>query len=333
MTTLASPPPPGGDFADERPLDLRTQPGRGDRIFDALLLASTNTALLILGGGIVVFLCIFGVPTAVKSGFGLFTDLSWSPDTGHYGAMPFLAGSVAIAVIAVVVATPVSLATALMINEYAPRWLKSPLTWVIDLLATVPSIVYGFWGLAVVSPGWGGPARWLGTHFGFIPPMRNPTPNPTPDQWGHSILIVGIICAVTVIPIITSISREVMAQAPRDVCEAALGLGGTRWGMVTDVVFPFSKNGILGAALLGFGRGLGETMIPVILLSSHSILTSATNGPNGMNTIAKKITEDFVNSSHTGQDGLILLALILFVATLGIASFARAIVSRTGRAS
>jgi phosphate transport system permease protein len=330
MTTLATPPPSGGNFTDEQPIDLRTQPGRGDRVFDAILLSSTNLALLILGA-VVVFLCVFGFPAAAKAGLGMVTDLKWSPDTGHYGVLPFLAGSIAIAVIAVAVATPVSLATALMINEYAPRWLKTPLTWVIDLLATVPSIVYGFWGLAVVSPGWGGPARWLGVHFGFIPPLRNPTPNATPDQWGHSILIVGIICAVTVIPIITSISREVMSQAPRDVCEAALGLGGTRWGMVTDVVFPFSKNGILGACLLGFGRGLGETLIPVILLSPHDILTAATNGPNGMNTIAKKITGDFVNSSHAAEDGLILLALILFVATLGIASVARAIVARTGR--
>ncbi len=285
--------------------------------------------MFLILGAVVVFLCVRGIPAIGKGGFGLFTDLTWSPDTGHYGMLPFLAGSFAIAIIAVAVSTPVSLATPLMINEYAPRWLKPALVWVIDLLATVPSIVYGFWGLLVISPAWEGPARFLASHFGFIPVLRNPTPNPTPSDYGHSIMIVGLICAVTVIPIITSISREVMAQAPRDVCEAALGLGGTRWGMVTDVVLPFSRNGILGAALLGFGRGLGETMIPVIVLSSHNLLTSATNGPNGLGTIAKEITENFVTSSHTGENALIMLALVLFVATLAIARLARIIVYRS----
>ena len=330
MTTLA-PQRSGAEDSSETPLDLRTKPGLGDRIFDWFMAGSTGLGFLILGVGVTLFLCIRGLPTLGTSGWGLFTNLTWSPETNQYGMLPLLVGTVAIATIAVVVATPVSVATALMINEYAPRWLRPALVWVIDLLATVPSIVYGFWGLLVVSPGWGGPARWLETHFGFIPILRNPTPGATAVEYGHSILIVGVICAVTVIPIITSISREVMSQAPRDVCEAALGLGGTRWGMVTDVILPFSKQGIFGAVLLGFGRGLGETMIPVIILSAAPSLTVATNGPNGLGTIPKQITESFVNSNHAGQNALILLALILFAVTLGIAGMARTIVSRSIR--
>jgi phosphate transport system permease protein len=327
MTTMAPPLPPGG-HAEEQPIDLQNKPGRADRIFDGILASSTGLVLLLLGS-VVVFLIVRGIPTIGQAGGGLFTT-TWAPDSGKYGMVPLLVGSVTVAVIAVAVATPVSLATALMINEYAPRPLKPVLTWVIDLLATVPSIVYGFWGLLLVSPKQEPPMKWLAAHFGFVPFLRTPTPG----QYGHSIMVVGLICAVTVIPIITSISREVMAQAPRDVCEAALGLGGTRWGMVTDVVLPFSKNGILGAILLGFGRGLGETMIPVIVLSAHNIITSALVGPNGMGTIAQEITENFVSSSHSAEGALILLALILFAATLGISAFARSIVYRsTKRAS
>ena len=138
--------------------------------------------------------------------------------------------------------------------------------------------MYGFWGLLLISNLQAAPARWLVTHASFVPIFRSVSPT----QFVKSIFACGLICAVTIIPIITSISREVMAQAPRDVCEAALGLGGTRWGMVTDVILPFSRNGILGAVLLGIGRGLGETMIVYLVLSQGNHLTIALMGPGGL---------------------------------------------------
>jgi phosphate transport system permease protein len=141
-----------------------------------------------------------------------------------------------------------------------------------------------------------------------------------------------LICAVTIIPIITSISREVMAQTPRDVCEAALGLGGTRWGMVTDVILPFSRNGILGAILLGIGRGLGETMIVVLVLSQGNHLTTDLMGPGGLGSIAAEITENFVASSAITKSGLIILGLVLFMTTLAINIAARAVVQRSNKA-
>jgi phosphate transport system permease protein len=134
---------------------------------------------------------------------------------------------------------------------------------------------------------------------------------------------------VTLIPIITSISREVMAQAPRDVCEAALAVGGTRWGMVTDVILPFSRNGILGAVLLAVGRGLGETMIVVLVLSQQNHLTVALLGPGGLGSIPKEITDFFVTGSAIAKSGLILLGLILFLTTLAINVIARAVVGRS----
>ena len=268
---------------DDVPINLLRKPVGADRAFNALLAGASALVLLLLAA-VVVFLVAKGWQALRLGGLGLFLDQTWSPDSHHFGMMSLLVGTVAIAIIAVVIAAPISIATALMINEYAPRWLRPGLTAVIDLLATVPSIVYGFWGLQLVSGLQAAPARWLVDHASFVPIFRTPSPN----QYVESIFACGLICTVTIIPIITSISREVMAQAPRDVCEASLGLGGTRWGMVTEVILPFSRNGILGAVLLGVGRGLGETMIVVLVLSQANHLTSALMGPGGLGSIRSR---------------------------------------------
>jgi phosphate transport system permease protein len=289
------------------------------------VLAGSSALVLVLLAAAVVFLCYYGFSAARQAGLGLVTDQTFSPDSHHFGMLSLLVGSIAIALIAVAIAAPISLATALMINEYAPRQLKPVLTGVIDMLATVPSIVYGFWGLLLISDLQAAPARWLVDHASFVPIFRTPSPG----LFIKSIFACGLICAVTIIPIITSVSREVMAQAPRDVCEAALGLGGTRWGMVTDVILPFSRNGILGAVLLGIGRGLGETMIVVLVLSQGNHLTSALMGPGGLGSIAAQITENFVASSVITKSALILLGLVLFATTLAINVVARLIVERS----
>jgi phosphate transport system permease protein len=312
---------------DDVPVDLRLKPSGADRVFNSILAGSSTVSLIVLIG-VVVFLCYYGFPAIKAAGFGLFTDKTWSPQNGQFGMLPLLVGSVAIAIIAVAVAFPISISTALMINEYGPRRLKPILTAVIDLLATVPSIVYGFWGLELVSGLQAAPARWLVRWVSFVPVFRTYSPG----QYTNSIFACGLICAVTIIPIITSISREVMAQVPRDVCEASLGLGGTRWGMVTDVILPFSRNGILGAVLLGFGRGLGETFIVVLVLSPGNHMTGALLGPSGLGSIAYQITEYFETSQGTAQDALILLGLVLFITTLGINVAARLVVERPNKA-
>jgi len=313
---------------DDVPINLDIKPVGADRVFNGVL-AGSSALVLVLLSAVVVFLCYFGFRALREAGFGLFTDPTWSPDSHHFGMMSLLVGSIAIALIAVALAAPISLATALMINEYAPRSLRPVLTGVIDMLATVPSIVYGFWGLLLISNIQAAPARWLVDHVSFVPIFRTVSPG----QFVKSIFACGLICAVTIIPIITSISREVMAQAPRDVCEAALGLGGTRWGMVTDVILPFSRNGILGAVLLGIGRGLGETMIVFLVLSPGNHLTSAFMGPGGLGSIAAQITANFDTASPISQSGLILLGLILFGTTLAINIVARLIVERSNTSS
>jgi phosphate transport system permease protein len=309
---------------DDVPIDLNIKPVGADRVFNGVLAGSSALVLVLLAAA-VVFLCYYGFSAARQAGLGLVTDQTFSPDSHHFGMLSLLVGSIAIALIAVAIAAPISLATALMINEYAPRQLKPVLTGVIDMLATVPSIVYGFWGLLLISDLQAAPARWLVDHASFVPIFRTPSPG----LFIKSIFACGLICAVTIIPIITSVSREVMAQAPRDVCEAALGLGGTRWGMVTDVILPFSRNGILGAVLLGIGRGLGETMIVVLVLSQGNHLTSALMGPGGLGSIAAQITENFVASSVITKSALILLGLVLFATTLVINVVARLIVERS----
>jgi phosphate transport system permease protein len=325
MTLLEGRQAPGSWEAPDPdvPIKINRAVTRADRIFRFALAASSLVVLLILCS-VVAFLSANGWKALAAGGIHFVTDSTWAPDTGHFGAMPLLVGSVGIAVVAVLIAGPISLATALMINEYAPVRARTFLTGAVDMLATVPSIVYGFWGLALVSNLQAAPAKWLVDHFGFVPFLRTPTPG----EFVQSIFACGLISAVTIVPIITSVSREVMAQAPRDACEAALGLGGTRWGMVTDVILPFSRNGVVGAFLLGFGRGLGETMIVVLVLSKANHLTTAIMGPNGLGSIAKEITEDFPTGTPLDKSALIFLGLVLFITTLLVNIIARAIVTR-----
>jgi phosphate transport system permease protein len=323
MTVLAPPLPPTSQPVDDVPITINRAVTRADKVFRFALVSSSLVVLAILAG-VVVFLTAHGWRALRAGGVHFITDPTWSPDSGHYGAMSLLVGSIAIGVVAVVLATPISLALALMINEYAPIRIRNFLTGAVDMLATVPSIVYGFWGLALVSNLQAAPAKWVVDHFGFVPFIRTPTPG----EFVQSIFACGLVSAATIVPIVTSVSREVMSQTPRDACEAALGLGGTRWGMITDVIFPFSRSGIVGAILLGFGRGVGETMIVVLILSKANHLTWAIFGPNGLGSIAKEITEDFTTASPLDESALILLGLVLFLTVLFINLVARAIVLR-----
>jgi phosphate transport system permease protein len=308
------------------PIDINRATTGADRVFKIVLAAASAVVLLILVA-VVVFLTVDGWAALKVAGIGFFTGTTWDPDLGRFGMLPLLLGSVLIAVVALAIALPISLATALLINEYLPPRLRSIMTGIIDLLATVPSIVYGFWGLELVSGLQADPAKWLVTHFSFVPFFRTPSPG----EYVNSIFACGLVCAVTIIPIITSVSRDVMSQVPRDACEAALGLGGTRWGMVTDVIMPFSRNGVVSAALLGLGRGLGETMIVVLILSTSNKLTLALMGPQGLGSIAKQITQDFPTASPTQKSALVLLGLVLFVSTLVVNAISRAIVTRSSR--
>jgi phosphate transport system permease protein len=323
--TVAPPVAPPVATDEDRPITVDAGETKADRLF-RWTLAACSTVVLLLLATTTLFLIVKGWPALREGGLQFFTGQVWNPDNHQFGVAPLLLGSIAVALLAVAFAVPVSLATALMINEYAPVLLRPWLTSIVDVLATIPSIVYGFWGFEVLSYFQVAPARWIVHNFGFVPLLRTPEPN----QYSQSVFATAIVCSLTLIPIITSVSREVMAQAPRDACEAALGLGGTRWGMLTDVVLPFSRTGIVGGILLGVGRGLGETMIVVLVLSSAQKVTSHLLGPGGLGSIAQSITENFSDGSVTEKSALILAGLALFATALAVNAIARVIVSRTG---
>ena len=307
---------------DDTPLVLVPAHTPADRRF-FVLLASSGAIMLMLLVSIMVFLAYHGWWALSHFKWRFFTGTTWSAPA-HPGVLALIGGSVEIALVALVFALPVSIATALMINEFAPARLRKWLTALIDLLATVPSIVYGFWGLEALSPWLNGTSGFIVKHLGFIPIFRTDYVG----SYEHSIFICGIVVSIMIIPVITSITREVMAQAPRDACEGALALGATRWGMITDVILPFSRSGMVGATLLGLSRAMGETIAILLILSSNiNGLTGHIMGPEG-STVAKQIGSDFTISSTQGQSELVLAGLTLFATTLIFSLGGRIIVQR-----
>ncbi len=280
--------------------------------------------MLLAIGAILTFLILYSGAAVHYAGTSLITSQHFAPVGNHpkFGLYGVLIGTLMIAVLAVCVALPVSISAALMINEYAPRWSRRSLTAVIDLLAVLPSLLYGIWGLKVLSPEAYDVTAWLSHHADFIPFFREPD-----TTYGNSIFLCGIVVGIMIIPIVTSVSREVMSQAPRDACEAALALGGTKWGMVTDVILPFARNGILGGVLLGLGRALGETVAVLLILSQTNIVHTHILGPGG-GDIPALIANYFVTLPPLGKSALTFAGLLLFATILVVNFIARRIVGR-----
>ncbi len=294
---------------DDTPIVLNPGHRGMDRAFRALL-ATSGAIVLLLLFSILGFLAIHSWWALRTFKLDFFTGTVWSAPI-HPGVLGILVGSVLIAAIAILVALPIALSIALMINEYAPPKLRGWLTGLVDLLAVIPSIVFGFWGLEALNNYLHAPVAWVAEHLGFIPIFRTTEPG----NYADSVFVCGLIVAIMIIPVVASVSREVMAQAPRDACEAALGLGGTRWGTITDVILPFARNGIVGGALLGISRALGETMAVVLVLSSSNAVSKAILGP-GNGDVAKQIADTFPVSGIHGQSELALAGLTLFATTL-----------------
>ena len=309
-----------------RPASSRALAQAASKAFRLLLLASASVAVVLIGA-ILAFLAQKAWPALQATGLRFFTTSLWEPGTRpRFGILGDLLGSVTVAVVALVLAFPVSLATALAINEYAPGKARRLLITLVDLLAAVPSIVFGLWGVLVFDRWLSGPTIWLSKYGAFFPPFRS-----APGQVGRSLFACGLVVGVMVTPIVTAVSREVMAQTPREQCEGALALGGTKWGMITEVIFPFARNGVIGAGLLGLGRALGETMAVALILSINNVPTSHILFPGG-GTIPALIVDWYDQvGPGLGLDALTLAGLTLFALTLGVNAIARIIVSRTGR--
>jgi phosphate transport system permease protein len=266
------------------------------------------------------------VPAVRSTGVVDFISTSeWAPAQDSFGVFGLLVGTVIIATLALVVAVPVALGLALFINEYAPHRARKVLVGSVDLLAAMPSLIFGMWGLYAFEAPLLGVAKWLNQHLDALPFFRLSEEGASMTK---SSFIVGMVVAIMIVPIITSVSRDVMAQCPRGLCEGAFALGGSRWGMIRDVIIPFGKGGIVGSVLLGFGRALGET-IAVALIIVLSIKANPFVLEEGGGSIAGMIAVKFNEADGMEISGLIAAGFALFVLTLLVNLAARRIVARS----
>jgi phosphate transport system permease protein len=296
----------------------------GDRVYRFIATASASMSLLIVGATL-FFLIAKSRPALQHSGvWNFFTTSLWNPTAGRFGVLGLLEGTVIIAAIAMSCAVPLGVGMALFINEYGPRRLRKPLTSLIDLLAALPSLLFGLWGFFALQTHLQPVAKFLSDHLSAVPFLRATTGS----GLLQSSFIAGVVVAIMILPIITSVTRDVMAQCPREQCEGALALGGTRWGMVREVILPFARSGIVGASLLGFGRALGETIAVALIISPRTVA----NGhilTTGAGSIAAWIAVKFGESTPLERSGLVAAGLALFLLTLVVNFLARFIVNRT----
>jgi phosphate transport system permease protein len=289
----------------------------GDRIF-AGSARGAGILILVVLAGVAAFLIVQAMPALVASP----ADLPGGKNIVAYIA-PLVFGTILAALIALVLATPLAVAIALFITHYAPRRLAQGLGYLIDLLAAVPSIVYGLWGVAVLAPATIGLSTWLNTYLGWLPFFAGPV-----SVTGRTMLVVGVTLAVMILPIITAVSREVFLQTPKLHEEAALALGATRWEMIRMAVLPFGRSGIISGSMLGLGRALGETMAVAIILSASGAVTFNLISSDNPSTIAGNIALQFPDSTGLAVNTLIASGLVLFVITLLVNALARYIINR-----
>jgi phosphate transport system permease protein len=315
---------PARPLPEPRQIDPGLTPG--DRIFKGMAAAGAASVLVILGL-VATFLLIDALPAIRLAGFKFLTTFEWQPDgsPAAFGIAAVMYGTVLIAVIALVVSLPIAIGSALFVNEYAPARLGRPLVALLDLLAAIPSLIYGMWGLYFLQPKLMGTSRWLTEHLGFIPFFHTTRP-----VFGSSMFIAGIVVGLMVLPIVASVTREVLSQAPRGVCEAALALGGSRWGMIRSVILPFGRSGIVGAAMLGLGRALGETIAIALILSFNFRLHTEILSPGG-GSVAGLIANNFGEAGEVQRHALVAAGLALFVITLIVNTGARIIVNKTSK--
>lgn len=310
--------------ATDSPRELSVPRATGDKVYRGITVASAMASLLVMVL-IAAFLLKEAWPALSVAGADFFTVFEWLPDDepARFGIGSMLFGTVVAAMIALVVAVPVSLGTALFIREYAPLKIRRALVTGVDLLAAIPSLVFGLWGLAYLQPKLDGPAQWLTDWLGFIPIFKTTVP-----IYGSSLFVSGLVLALMIVPIITSVAIAVMNEVPRVYCEAALALGGTKAGMIREVILPFSRGGLIGASMLGLGRALGETIAIALILSSDFRIPSNVLSPGGA-SIAGTIALKFGEAGEAGRSALIAAGLVLFVLTLLVNVVARIVVSRT----
>jgi phosphate transport system permease protein len=289
----------------------------GDLVF-ANTTRAAGVAILVALAGVTIFLTAEGIPAIGAKP----ADLKGHANLLTYVA-PLVFGTLLAAVIALLIALPLSLGVALSVSHYAPRSIAIAIGYLVDLLAAVPSVVYGLWGIGFLGPRLVPVYEWLADHLGFIPLFDGPASNT-----GRTILTASIVLAIMVLPIITAISREIFVQTPRLNEEAALALGATRWEMIRLAVLPYARSGIVSAAMLGLGRALGETMAVAMVLSASGVVTWDLISSTNPSTIAANVALTFSDATGLQRNALIASGLVLFVITFAVNFAARAIVER-----
>jgi phosphate ABC transporter permease protein PstC len=282
-----------------------------------------------LAGGVLVLIAFFFIRLIIEanpalSKFGVLHfafDNNWDVSKEIFGALPLVAGTLITSAIALVIGVPVAVATALYLTELAPRRVRGPLTIMVELLAAVPSVVYGLWGVFVLIPALKPAEEWFGRTFDFLPFVG-------PDVAGPNYFIAGLILAIMILPIVSAISREVIATVPVQDKEAALALGATRWEMIRMAVLPYSRSGITGAAMLGLGRAIGETIAVTLVIGNAPEIGKTIFGQGY--TLAAVIANEFGEAANDPihRAALIAAGLVLFVLTLVVNIAARAFVGR-----
>jgi phosphate transport system permease protein len=295
----------------------------GDRVFRLLLTLAALAAPVLLG--FLVYELYSGSRLAMaKFGFDFVTGSTWDPVAEQFGAFPLIFGTLVSSLLALLIAVPLSLGVAVYITEFAPKALRQPVAFVIELLAAIPSVVYGLWGIFVLIPF----LRkfifpFLRDHLGFLPFFQGPI-------YGPSMLAASIILAIMIMPFIMSVSREVLLAVPNSQREASLALGATRWEAVTSAIVPYARSGIFGAIILGLGRALGETMAVTMLIGNRHEIAASLFAPGY--TMAAVIANEFSEAATDMHfSALTYVAFVLFLLTVLVNAAARLLIWRVAR--
>jgi phosphate transport system permease protein len=302
--------------------------GAGDRVFAGAITALAAAVPLLLGG-IVLLLSLDAWPAIQRFGITFLTDSTWNPVSEQFGAAAYVFGTVVTSMVALLLAASVGVGCALFLAEYAPLWLRGPVSFVIELLAAIPSIIYGLWGFFIMAP----------VMRAFIEPFLKNVIGPIPVVGalfsgpiiGRDMLVAGVILAIMILPTVTAVSREVLRAVPDTQREGMLALGATRWETVQKAVLPYARSGIAGAAILGLARALGETMAVTMVIGNSSTRISASLFTPGY-TMASAIANQFTEADKAIYfSALVAVALVLLLVAVVMNILARLLVWSVAR--
>lgn len=297
-----------------------------DKIYEFLTaLCALAVPALVVAIAVAIFAGAW--PAFSKLGLSIVTSSNWDVRNGSFGAAPALFGTLVSSAVALIIATPLAIGVAVFLSEFSPSWLRQPVGFLVDLLAAIPSVVYGLWGIFVLVPLLRDPVMPFlrdTLHLGATPFFRGPA-------YGPSMLAAGVILAIMALPYISAVSREVLLAVPRSQREAALALGATRWEMIRDAVIPYAKSGIIGGIMLGLGRALGETMAVTMVIGNRPEISASLFAPGY--TMASLIANQFSEATNDLHfSALMAVGAVLFIITLIVNAVARWLVWSVSRA-